>query len=181
MTKRQAPPALLDNLHAFSAFVRKRVGDADLAADIVQQALLKALERDTQLRSERNLLAWFWRILRNTIVDVQRRRSVERRRVLAVPAAVDRLPAVERERVCACLASAIDTLPNAAAALLRDVDLAGTTTEAAAAARGVSVGNLNVRRHRARKALHRAMLATCQICAEHGCVDCDCEPRTRKR
>jgi len=176
MSKAKAPRALVDNLQAFHAFVRKRVGDPDLAADVVQQALLKALEHDEQLRAEERLLAWFWRILRNTITDLHRRRRTAAKH--GEPLTVDELPAAERDRACACLAAAIDTLPKDAASLLRDVDLGGAASDDAAKSRGITINNLNVRRHRARQALKDAMFATCRLCAEHGCVDCDCHPPT---
>lgn len=40
----KAEDALTENLNAFVAFARKRVGDPELAADLVQDSLLKAFK-----------------------------------------------------------------------------------------------------------------------------------------
>lgn len=40
---------------------------------------------------------------------------------------------------------------------------------------GITAENAAVRVHRARKALRRRLEQACGTCAEHGCVDCDCQ------
>lgn len=67
------PSRLLARLDEFTAFARKRLGDADLAAEAVQESFLKALGHADQLDDEERVVAWFYRILRNVIVDLQRR------------------------------------------------------------------------------------------------------------
>ncbi len=58
---------LLESLNEFTAFARKRLADPELAADAVQDGLLKALKATDQVRDEKNVKAWFYRILRRTI------------------------------------------------------------------------------------------------------------------
>jgi DNA-directed RNA polymerase specialized sigma24 family protein len=48
---------LLANLDAFTAFVRRRVGDAEVAADVVQDALRKAISHIDQVEDEARLEA----------------------------------------------------------------------------------------------------------------------------
>ena len=67
---------LLENLKEFLGFARKRLGDPELAADVVQDSLLKALKAADQIRDEESAKAWFYRILRRTIIDLYRWRVV---------------------------------------------------------------------------------------------------------
>jgi RNA polymerase sigma-70 factor, ECF subfamily len=68
--------ALLDNLSEFVAFARQRVADPELAADVVQDSLLDAIKSVNQLQTNENIRAWFYRILRRTIIDLYRHRDV---------------------------------------------------------------------------------------------------------
>ena len=70
---------LLSNLAAFLAFARRRLGDEQLAADAVQESLLRALKADSKLGAEDNVVAWFYRILRNVLTDLHRRRAAQSR------------------------------------------------------------------------------------------------------
>ncbi|MBA3684205.1 MAG: hypothetical protein H0W72_03080 [Planctomycetes bacterium] len=77
---------------------------------------------------------------------------------------------------CACVAGLVDLLPPDAARAVRTVDLEGASIASAAAAEGITPGNLKVRRHRARAQLRDLVEATCRMCATHGCLDCTCKP-----
>jgi RNA polymerase sigma-70 factor (ECF subfamily) len=178
MTARQE--RLVDQLGAFTAFVRRRVGDGDLAAEVVQEALAKALAHDAQLRDDDRLEAWFYRILRNTIADVVARRDRQR----ALPLGPEHHPLAsddESREACACLASVIAALPPQYAEVLAAVDLAGEDGAAVAGRLGISATNLKVRRHRAREALKESLERTCRLCARHGCLDCHCGPSAHAR
>jgi RNA polymerase sigma factor (sigma-70 family) len=164
---------LLARLDEFVAFARKRTGDPDLAADAVQESFLKAMAKIDQLEDEERVDAWFYRILRNVIVDLQRARSQRP----TDSGASDDLAAVTEDQAtaCACVTALVDDLPPAYARALRTVDLEGVSIEDAAAAEGITPGNLKVRRHRAREELRGLVQATCKMCAAHGCLDCTCK------
>jgi len=164
---------LLERLDEFVAFARKRVGDPDLAADVVQESLLKALARIDQLQDEERIDAWFYRILRNVIADLHRGRG---RTAATADAEIDDLAAVAEDQrtACACVAALVSHLPDPYARALRRVDLDGESMAAAAEAEGITLGNLKVRRHRAREELRGLVQATCRVCAAHGCLDCTC-------
>jgi RNA polymerase sigma-70 factor (ECF subfamily) len=70
---------LLANLAAFQAFARRRLGDEHLAADVVQESLLRALKADADFTDEQKVLAWFYRILRNVLNDLHRRHGARGR------------------------------------------------------------------------------------------------------
>lgn len=168
---------LLANIDRFTAFVRRRTGDPDVAADVVQDALRKALAHIDQVEDDSRLDAWFYRILRTTTADVQARRAVARA-VAPLPDDLMALPSEEQRTVCACLAGAIDELPASYAEVLRAVDLDGGAAVAVAERLGISTTNLKVRRLRAREALREVLDRTCRVCAAHGCVDCHCAGHT---
>ena len=71
---------LLENLHRFHAFAAGRLETPDLAEDVVQESLLKALKAADELVDEEKALAWFYRIMRGTMVDLYRKRSSDRNR-----------------------------------------------------------------------------------------------------
>lgn len=165
---------LLAQLQQFTAFVRRRLDDPTLAEDVVQQAIQQALQQSGQLADQDRLLAWFWRILRNATADVQRRQWLEARHRRPLPDDVGELGEAEQRQLCQCLQTAIGALPTAQQDVLQAVDLADAAAADVALARGIPANRLNVQRHRARQALRRQLLATCGLCAQHGCLDCDC-------
>ena len=167
---------LVDARATFLAYIRRRIADPELAEDILQDSLLRAIQAAPGVRDEERLVPWFYTILQHAIVDAYRRRDVERRHVAV--AEVEE-PGVEPEEVddavlCACVHTLIPALKPAYADLVRSLELAGETPEAAMQRLGVTPTNLKVRRHRARQALRRGLEQLCGACAEHHCLDCSC-------
>ena len=166
---------LLKELDTFTAFARSRVGDSHLAADVVQESLLKAVKSAGQLRDDESVTAWFYRILRRTIIDLYRRRDAAQRAVERLESELSLPPSAEEERTaCACVESLIPTLKPEYGELIRELDLSGKSPEELAAKRGMSANNLRVRHHRARQQLRERLESVCRLCAKHGCLDCTC-------
>lgn len=169
--------SLIDLRRQFLGFLERRLGDRAAAEDILQSAYLRALESWGQLRQNESAVAWFYRILRNALIDHHRRRTSENAvldrwaREFGNEAAADVLL---KETACECIAGALDALPDAYATLLREVDLAEGSLVAYAAAHAVTPGNAAVRAHRARAALRKQLIRCCGTCATHGCLDCQC-------
>ncbi len=167
---------LTENLAAFHAFARSRIGDADLAADVVQDALLKALRAEVHLEDDDNLVAWFYRILRNTITDLHRKKASQMKALEQFGHDFDAVPDEEvRQAICGCLRRLLPTLKPEYAEVVQRVDFNEQSTASVAAELGVTPGNLKVRLHRARQQLKERLVETCQLCAKHGCLDCQCE------
>lgn len=167
---------LTENLSAFQAFAQSRLGDAELAADVVQEALLKALRAETNLEDGDNLVAWFYRILRNTITDLHRKRTSQARALEQFGHELDAGPdEATRQVICGCLHRLLPTLKPEYAEVLRRVDLEERESSTVAASLNVTPGNLKVRLHRARQQLRERLVETCRLCATHGCLDCQCE------
>jgi RNA polymerase sigma factor (sigma-70 family) len=167
---------LLKNLQAFVAFARSRIGDAHLAEDVVQESLIKALASAKKPTAEEDTMAWFYRILRRSIIDLYRRRSVNKAVLERLERELDSPPDREEERVvCGCVKTLIPTLKPDYAELIRRLDLGGETPEQVGIALDMNANNLRVRHHRARQQLRERLEQTCRLCAKHGCVDCTCD------
>ena len=176
---RQAPlDILVANHRRFLSFLERRVGSRQEAEEILQDAFVRSVERVGAIRNEERAVAWFFRVLRNAVVDRYRRRGREPR---ALDDGVGEISAeqdaeLERE-VCACIRDLVPLLNRDYAELIRRVDLGGETIGSIAKEREVSAGSARVRLHRARAALRREVERTCRTCADHGCLDCDCRHR----
>ncbi len=162
----------------FLAFVERKVGDRAVAEDILQQAFVRGLERIDQVQDTESVVAWFYRMLRNAVIDHQRRQGTKTRALdaLAVERVEDETLADDRARVCACLGGLADALPPDHALAIRRIDLEGVAVKDFATEQGITANLAGVRLFRARERLRRAVVECCGACAEHGCVDCRCHP-----
>ena len=171
---------ILDQRRDFLAFVRRRVPDPALAEDILQSAYVRALEAETP-GSDDSAVAWFYRVLRNAIIDHYRHRASAAGRLeqptdddVPEPGARAAHDPEILQVACRCVESVLPSLRPGYAELLREVDLAERPLTEFAAAHGITAGNAAVRAHRARAALKQAMIRVCGTCSDHGCVDCSC-------
>jgi RNA polymerase sigma-70 factor (ECF subfamily) len=184
----QAPDVLrllLDNHARFLGFLERRVGSRDEAEDILQEAFVRGIGRTDSLRSAESATAWFYRVLRNALIDHHRREGTRARvfRQLAAESEGGALaPDEELEAVaCACIAALVDTLKPEYGEALRRVDLAGLSVRGFAEETGITPSNAGVRLHRGREALRRQVARSCGTCLAHGCLDCRCgEPATER-
>ena len=174
--------------NAFKAFLVARVGNEAEAEDILQNGLLKALQRAGELDDDAKLTAWFYQLLRNAVIDHYRARSSVRRKHDAMGEMISALgediaaaPKGWETQLCGCLGSVAASLKPQYAELLRRVDLEGESVQAAAKAAGISANNASVVLHRARKELRIKLQAFCGACAEGACLDCDCAPVSEKK
>ncbi|MDP8922827.1 MAG: sigma-70 family RNA polymerase sigma factor [Chloroflexota bacterium] len=167
---------LLDAREQFLGFIRTRIKDPDLAEDILQDSLLRAIRAAPDLRDEDRLLPWFFRVLRNAIVDAYRRRGVEQAHVVVAEPPEAAAEPEEDSELCTCFERLIPTLRPEYAELIRAVELENESPAATASRLGITPNNLKVRRHRARQALRQKLEETCRTCADHGCLDCTCGP-----
>jgi RNA polymerase sigma factor (sigma-70 family) len=167
---------LLEARDQFLGYIRKRIGDPDLAEDILQDSLLRAIRAAPELRDEERLVPWFYRVLQNAIVDTYRRRGVEQAHVVAADVPEIAAETDDDAELCACFERLVPTLKPEYAELIQAVELGNEPPTAAATRLGITANNLKVRRHRARQALRQKLEDTCRTCADHGCLDCTCRP-----
>ncbi|MBU42537.1 MAG: RNA polymerase subunit sigma-70 [Spirochaetaceae bacterium] len=156
-------------------FVRSRVNDPDTAEDILQEALLRFIGSEPQLPEEA-LLPWFYRVLRNLIIDHYRRSSASARKLDSIIQDFDRYtesPEGEQE-ACQCFRDLLPSLKPEYRQVIEWMELDSQSPDEVAARLGIEKNNLKVRRHRARQQLKDHLEKTCRLCAKHGCLDCTC-------
>jgi RNA polymerase sigma-70 factor (ECF subfamily) len=154
---------LVKNYRQFQAFLESRLGDALDAEDILQAAFVKTIDKGDTIRDGETVVAWFYRLLRNALIDVA-----------GMSVDTDRPePAVERA-ICQCIHGLLPTINPEYAAMLRRVDLDGAGIADVAVENGMTPNNVRVKLHRARTALRKKLELCCGTCAKHGCLDCSC-------
>lgn len=166
---------LLAHRHVFKSFLASRVGNDADAEDLLQNGLVKALQRANELKDGEKAIAWFYRLLRNVVVDhVRSRRAAAKRDDAWAADEVTLADDAEAERqICACFEKMLPALKPAQAELLRRVELQGESVATAADALGMTANNASVTLHRARGELRAKLLDFCGDCQ---CLDnCECD------
>lgn len=176
---------LVDGHARFLAFVQRRVGARAIAEDILQEAFARALARGDNLRDGESAVAWFYRLLRNALIDHHRRTAAAGRALdaAAIEAKLQSDGADDdlKTAVCQCVGDLVGTLKPEYAEAIRRVDLQEGAVSDYAKASGITANNASVRLHRAREALMRSLVRSCgSCCATHGCLDCSCHPPTSR-
>jgi len=175
-TSSEVVAQLVANHREFLRFVERRVESRAIAEEIIQEAFVTSLGRGAEIRD--SVVGWFYRVLRNAVVDYQRRQTVANRRLDQFAAELETSGESEQELsnvVCACVGRLADTLKPEYADALRRIDVQGAAVKDYANAVGISASNAGVRIFRAREALRKQVARSCGTCAEHGCLDCTCE------
>ena len=169
---------LLDNHARFLSFLERRVGSRDEAEDILQDAFVRSIGRTDSLRSPESATAWFYRVLRNALIDRHRREGTRERAFLELAAETEEGSEARDQEleavVCACITALVDTLKPEYGTALRRVELDGLSVRRFAEEAGITPSNAGVRLHRARQALRRQVARSCGTCLDHGCLDCSC-------
>jgi RNA polymerase sigma-70 factor (ECF subfamily) len=174
--RREALAVLAQNRRAFLSFLENRIGRRDLAEDVLQESFARSLDK-VPLESEESAVAWFYRVLRNAVVDHYRRTGASERALAALARQLDEdaEPDLdERNAVCRCVARLSGTLKPEYALALRRIDVDGVSVRDYAAEEGITPNNAGVRVFRAREALRKRVVRWCGSCAERGCIDCTC-------
>jgi RNA polymerase sigma factor (sigma-70 family) len=169
---------LVGNHRDFLAFVQKRVGDRALAEDILQEAFVRGLDKLATLESDESATAWFYRILRNAVIDQHRRRSAVDRKLEAFAAELEEHAQPEgdtRGAVCQCVKRLAGTIKPEYAEVLQRVEVDGVSVKDYAVEAGITSGNAAVRVFRAREALRKQVARSCGSCGDHGCLECSCD------
>lgn len=165
---------------AFKSFLAARVGNDAEAEDLLQNGLVKALQRAGEIRDSEKMIPWFYQLLRHAIIDHYRSAGAARRRHAALGMLVSALEedvatsTTFEAKICTCMDALVKTLPPAQAELLRRVDLDGAAVQDAARELGLTANNASVTLHRARRNLKAKLEQFCGDCAAGACLDCDC-------
>jgi RNA polymerase sigma-70 factor (ECF subfamily) len=182
LDERPAPAVvqvLVENHRQFLAFLERRVGSRAMAEDILQEAFVRSMGKLDTLRSDESAVAWFYRLLRNAIIDQRRRNGAAERKLSAFQQQVvlHSEPEAELTRaICHCVGELATTLKDEYADALKAIEVDGLTVKAFAERANITPSNAGVRIFRAREALRKQVVRSCGTCADHGCLDCTCVP-----
>ena len=143
------------------SFLLRRVGDPDVADDLLQDVFLKVHTQLAPLRDPGRLHPWMYRVARTAVADHFRARRD------ATPLS-EALPAPERERdavaeLAPCIRALVSRLPAADREALELTDLGDLTQAELARRLGISPSGAKSRVQRARARLKEAVLACCQV------------------
>jgi RNA polymerase sigma factor (sigma-70 family) len=178
-----AVDTLLANHRQFLDFLSSRVGSREEAEEILQEAFVRGVQKASEIRGEESVVAWFYRLLRNAVVDHYRRKAAGRKALEAhsrgVKVEEQAYDADLEHAICECVNDLIPLLKPEYEDIVRRVDLGGNDVGIAADALGITPGNARVRLHRARAALRAELERSCRTCATHGCLDCSCSRDTK--
>lgn len=166
----------------FHRFITARTGDAAWADDVLQESLLRTINGRETLRRGESAVAWFYRVLRNAIVDHCRKRGSEKRRIEYLLADLEArgedvdAPPTEREKaVCLCFRGLLPALKSRYAEVIRRVDLRSESKLAVARDLKISRATMDVLLHRARQALRKHLEIFCGSCSREHCLACRCK------
>jgi RNA polymerase sigma-70 factor (ECF subfamily) len=148
-------------------YLRRLVGDAQAAEDVLQDVLVKAI---ASLRSDaappRNLAAWLYRVAHNAAMDHHRARRPsqslddELAEVLPAPE-VD--PALAAAALSDCMRPLLSILPESYRSVVHASELEGRSLREIADAHGISLDAAKQRASRGRRQLRDELLRCCEV------------------
>ncbi len=173
--------AITESRRDILAYLVRRLGSPEAAADVLQAFALRALQRSSDLCDVQRVRGWLSRVLATTIADYQRTAMRTMWREIAMDEVDQNSGAFavtqdDDAAVCNCLHKILPTLKPEYAEIVWRADLLGEPRDRIAATLGMTANNVTVRLHRGRQALRKRLEETCLTCPEHGFLDCRCEP-----
>jgi RNA polymerase sigma factor (sigma-70 family) len=174
----QALSRLIDSRAQFLGFLRKRMPSGEVAEDLLQNAFVKSIEKGGQLKDQESIVAWFYRVLRNSVTDYYRQTGRNRQELTGILADLEKYARAvpdSASEVCQCVNPLLENLKPEYREALTTIDLGDGSLADLASRAGITEGNAAVRVHRAREAMRKQVQMTCGACAEHHCVDCHCK------
>lgn len=155
------------------AMVRRRGGSSIEAEEVLQAALLRALERAEQVRDPAHAEAWVGRVVRNVLIDELRKHHAP-----VLPTDDIALEPIEQDGFdCRCVLVQAEQLKPEYSTILRRVVVDGVSVTQVASELGLTPNNAMVRLHRARTALKQRLASHCGTTTVQACSECGCEER----
>lgn len=146
---------VVDQLAALRRYARSLSRNGDEAEDLVQDALVRAYEKQATFHTDGNIRNWLMSILHNTHIDrLRRKRSVERKHDSAAEMAEQSAPASQELSVrLAQIQAAFQDLPEDQREALHLVAIEELSYQEAADVLNIPMGTLMSRISRARARL----------------------------
>lgn len=112
---------------AFLGFIRKRVRTNEEAEEILQAAYAKGLRHLKTIENNDNTVAWFFRIIRNSLADHWRHEEVKSKALEELAhesaAKTSEIESELEKAVCGCMNGLMKTIKPECAEILQEVDL----------------------------------------------------------
>jgi len=170
-------------------FIQATIRDAWAADDLVQETFLRVLNKIDTLKDGSKLRAWIYSIALNLCRDHLRSRNVRPQEVASYPETVqlmEHMPvpsstetALAHHQMNACIQRKIDMLPESFRTVLWLYDVNGFSQYEIAQVLDITVENVKVRLHRARKSLKKILQTHCIFERdERDVLVCEPLPRT---
>lgn len=152
------------------SFILVMVRDPWIADDLTQDVFVRAMDRVSGLRDPQKIDAWLFRIAHNICRDYFRAKG----RAFAPSADIcgadaapseqtDTQKALERHEMSACVQHQTDKLPENYRTVIWLFDQQGFSLQETADILGISVANVKVRLHRARRRLKAILRDNCRF------------------
>ncbi|MCH8979417.1 MAG: RNA polymerase sigma factor SigZ [Armatimonadetes bacterium] len=168
---------------ALHGFILKRVSDATVADDLLQDVFVRVHEQIGTLKDQESLKAWIYRIARNAIVDRSRseKKTHELPESLADPGGEDTDGA--QKQISECVLPFVQRLPEPYRLAVMLSEIEGLTQQEVADKLGLSLSGAKSRVQRGRAKIKEMLLDCCKFEFDsHGTVidyerrdPCDCD------
>ena len=151
------PTDILAEMPSMRRYARSLTRDEQAADDVVQDAILKALEKRHMFRPDGSRRGWLLAIVHNIFISTRRREEARARRDARLAIILtDRLePEQEHAAMLGQVARAFAALPEHHRAILHLTAVEGQTYQEVAAILDIPVGTVMSRLSRARATLRR--------------------------
>jgi RNA polymerase sigma factor (sigma-70 family) len=108
----EAISKLIESRAQFLGFLKRRISSPDVAEDFLQTAFLKSLEKGGDIRNEESIVAWFYRVLRNSVVDYYRQSGRSEHELSGILSDLERYATATphfQNEICECVNPLLET------------------------------------------------------------------------
>jgi DNA-directed RNA polymerase specialized sigma24 family protein len=173
--RRAAAMQRLDNGRAFSIFLEQQVGSRAASEDIIRDAF--ALGSRDNVHAGESIRAWFYRLLRNAVLDQPRHAASLEGKLATFRAELEQKiepSEAVRAAIDHYVGAIAETLVAEQSDLLRRVEPGGEELEGYARQAGISTSDAEERWSSARAELCRQVVRSFGTCSTHGFSNCTC-------
>jgi RNA polymerase sigma-70 factor, ECF subfamily len=148
-------------------FILTLVRDDWVADDLIQETFLRILQNIENLRDPSKLSSWIFRIAYNLCQDHFRQRKISRRKEETGGEEMEDLKEaliqkeLEQRQMGECVQNQINLLPEPLRAVLLLFDIVELSHQEIADTLGITIENVKVRLHRARRKLKAILVEKC--------------------
>lgn len=144
-------------------FLRSRIGDEQVADDLLQETFLRIHRKLGTLEDETRLASWVFQIARNLLTDHYRGKGRAAGALTSDVAADDAAEENANEQVMQCMAAMIEQLPQRDREALKLYEIEGVRQQDIAGRLGVSLSGAKSRVQRGREKLKGLLMDCCRF------------------